>query len=300
MPSESSAAPLLPIREVARLTGVNPVTLRAWERRYGLIVPQRTDKGHRLYSSDQVERVRQVLVWLARGVAVSQVRELLDGRPLACAQGDSPWQQQLDALHDAVSQLAERRLEDLFNRAFSLYPPATLLEHLLLPLLQRMHQRWQGQPGSALEQAFLYGWLRTRLGSRLQQQRRHGGQRLLLASLDPQRDSPALWLTAWLLGELGFVVEVLDSLLPASELLLACERLTPAALLLHGDGSSDAAWLRRQLPLLLEQSPCPLLLGGAAAEIHAAQLVDLPGLILCPHPLQLAERLQSLLEGVTP
>lgn len=54
MPSE----PLLPIREVARLTGVNPVTLRAWERRYGLVVPQRTGKGHRLYSEDQVLPLR--------------------------------------------------------------------------------------------------------------------------------------------------------------------------------------------------------------------------------------------------
>ena len=40
----------LPIREVARQTGVNAVTLRAWERRYGLIVPHRTEKGHRLYT----------------------------------------------------------------------------------------------------------------------------------------------------------------------------------------------------------------------------------------------------------
>ena len=39
---------LFPIREVARLTGVNPVTLRAWERRYGLIQPTRTESGHRL------------------------------------------------------------------------------------------------------------------------------------------------------------------------------------------------------------------------------------------------------------
>lgn len=61
----------LPIREVTRLTGVHPVTLRAWERRYGLVVPQRTGKGHRLYSEEQVERIRRILVWLERGVAIS-------------------------------------------------------------------------------------------------------------------------------------------------------------------------------------------------------------------------------------
>ena len=53
---------LFPIREVARLTGVNPVTLRAWERRYGLIQPVRTDSGHRLYSPTDVDTVRSVPV----------------------------------------------------------------------------------------------------------------------------------------------------------------------------------------------------------------------------------------------
>ncbi|MGB8712343.1 MAG: MerR family transcriptional regulator, partial [Onishia taeanensis] len=70
--------PLYPIREVSRLTGVNSVTLRAWERRYGLIRPQRTAKGHRLYAYEDVERVEHILQWLNRGVPVSQVRELLD------------------------------------------------------------------------------------------------------------------------------------------------------------------------------------------------------------------------------
>ena len=68
---------LFPIREVARLTGVNPVTLRAWERRYGLIQPTRTESGHRLYSMTDIERVRSILGWIERGVAVSKVGKIL-------------------------------------------------------------------------------------------------------------------------------------------------------------------------------------------------------------------------------
>ena len=68
---------LFPIREVARLTGVNPVTLRAWERRYGLIQPTRTDSGHRLYSQVDIESVRSILAWIERGVAVSKVGKIL-------------------------------------------------------------------------------------------------------------------------------------------------------------------------------------------------------------------------------
>ncbi|MEX5590846.1 MerR family transcriptional regulator, partial [Pseudomonas urmiensis] len=60
---------LFPIREVSRLTGVNAVTLRAWERRYGLIQPTRTDSGHRLYSHADIDDIRRILGWLERGVA---------------------------------------------------------------------------------------------------------------------------------------------------------------------------------------------------------------------------------------
>ena len=70
-------ADLFPIREVARLTGVNPVTLRAWERRYGLIQPTRTESGHRLYSMTDIERVRSIVDWIDRGVAVSKVGKIL-------------------------------------------------------------------------------------------------------------------------------------------------------------------------------------------------------------------------------
>ncbi|MFP3449340.1 MerR family transcriptional regulator, partial [Pseudomonas sp. SIMBA_067] len=63
---------LFPIREVSRLTGINPVTLRAWERRYGLIQPTRTESGHRLYSKSDIETVHRILDWVERGVAVSK------------------------------------------------------------------------------------------------------------------------------------------------------------------------------------------------------------------------------------
>lgn len=156
----------LPIREVTRLTGVHPVTLRAWERRYGLVVPQRTGKGHRLYSEEQVERIRRILVWLERGVAISQVRALLE-RPeeTPAADVESPWERLHEQLLDAIAALAERRLDDLFNQAASLYPVATLCEKLLQPLLQHLERRWQGQFGARMERAFFFSWLRSKLGA---------------------------------------------------------------------------------------------------------------------------------------
>ena len=76
-PMADDAAERFPIRTVSSLTGVHPVTLRAWERRYGLIRPLRTRRGHRLYTHQHVERVRRALALLERGIQISRVRELL-------------------------------------------------------------------------------------------------------------------------------------------------------------------------------------------------------------------------------
>ena len=66
-----NAVERIPIRTISSLTGVKPMTLRAWERRYGLVRPQRTPKGHRLYTHQHVERIRRVLTLIERGVPVA-------------------------------------------------------------------------------------------------------------------------------------------------------------------------------------------------------------------------------------
>lgn len=72
---------LFPIRHVCAETGINPVTLRAWERRYGLIQPVRTAKGHRLYSAEDIVRIRRIFSLIEEGVAVSQVGRVLEQEP---------------------------------------------------------------------------------------------------------------------------------------------------------------------------------------------------------------------------
>lgn len=57
------------IGEFARLCGINATTLRAWQRRYGLLKPLRTDGGHRLYSDDDVQQALKILDWVKKGVA---------------------------------------------------------------------------------------------------------------------------------------------------------------------------------------------------------------------------------------
>lgn len=281
---------LLPIREVARQTGVNPVTLRAWERRYGLIVPRRTPKGHRLYSPAQVGQIREVLAWLERGVAVGQVKSLLgDGLP---PPGDesSPWREQRRQLLDAIGRLAERTLDDSFNHAMALYPPATLCRQLLLPLLDELQLRWRSQTGARAEQVFFLSWLRSKLGARLYHNNRlHSGAPLLLLNLSELPMEAGLWLCAWLASNAECPVEVFDWPLPAPELALAIERLQPHGVLLYSSQALGPA----QLQLLQQNLGRPRLLCGPAASIHRDELLETDDLHLAEDPLEALRYLQD-------
>jgi len=68
--------PVYPIRTVVRLTGVNPRTLRGWERQNGLLSPARTEGGHRLFSEEDVERIRQIKGLLDRGMSLKGIQQL--------------------------------------------------------------------------------------------------------------------------------------------------------------------------------------------------------------------------------
>jgi DNA-binding transcriptional MerR regulator len=283
---------LLPIREVSRLTGVNPVTLRAWERRYGLIQPQRTLKGHRLYGEQQVMRIHEILNWLERGVAVSQVRRLLQDPQTPLPPDNSLWTEEKRSWLKWIEQLAEQQLDDSFNRTLALYPPETLCQHLLLPLLEELRQRWNVLATARVEQVFFLSWLRSKLGARLYHSNcQHSGSPLLLLSLSDQAMQPELWLCAWLASELGYPVRVLDWSIPARDIAMTIRLIAPLATLFYSDQRIAA----NDLQHLSDASACPQLLCGQAVYIHHDTLSERPHLHLADSPLSALRCLQRLI-----
>lgn len=292
--------PLYPIREVSRITGVNSVTLRAWERRYGLIRPQRTPKGHRLYAREDIERVERILQWLGRGVPVSQVKELLD-QPEAApmpepASGDWPSQQR--QLIAAVEALDLGQLEVLFNQSLALYPVSVCLTELWQPAVRELEEHWADQLGAALQRRCLEAFLRTRIGIRLHHANQAlKGPTLLIAPLPDDPGPLWLLLAALAASDAGYRIQLLDAALPFGELPLAVERLGAGALLLVSGRAERADLVRRQLPRLAEQLDAPLGLCGPVARIRGNDLADsLVELLGDDLPLAMA-RLRSLIHG---
>jgi DNA-binding transcriptional MerR regulator len=72
--------PIYSIGAVAGMLGVEPSTLRAWEERYGVVVPTRSEGGQRIYSRDELEQLRFLVDELETGSTAADAHRLLAGR----------------------------------------------------------------------------------------------------------------------------------------------------------------------------------------------------------------------------
>ncbi|MDO8695640.1 MAG: MerR family transcriptional regulator [Pseudomonas sp.] len=294
---------LFPIREVSRLTGVNPVTLRAWERRYGLIQPTRTESGHRLYSQANIEAIRSILAWLERGVAVSKVGKILQRNEFAqasaapvsheVASGEwGEWQQQI---RHALSDFDQARLEQVYGQIFSSYPLAVVFQDVLMPLWQQLRLR-QNEFGRSSEWLFFDNFLRARALQRLQLARGASDVRVVLAAMPGQCHELELLVCGLLLGDTAIALTVLAQGQPLEELTLVCEKLQPQLLVLFSNHppANDFARQMARLALTLE---CPLAIAGEVSELAAEQMSGSSVACLGNDGRSLQRRMQQLLRG---
>jgi DNA-binding transcriptional MerR regulator len=72
--------PLYSIGAVAEMLGTSPATMRSWEERYGVVEPERTEGGRRLYSREHVEQLRFVSDAIAQGFSAADAHRLLSER----------------------------------------------------------------------------------------------------------------------------------------------------------------------------------------------------------------------------
>ena len=261
----------LQIGTISSLTGVNPVTLRAWERRYGLIKPLRTGSGHRLYTHEHVERIRRVVALVARGVPLRRVREILDAeaRSGETARPRGPWRGYLDRMAAAITRFDEPELDRVYDEALSLHPIEQVTRGLLVPLLIHLGNRWSDLPGAVAEEHFFATYIRSKLGARLQHRTRYALGPLIVAACAPgEQHELGLLLFALEAHEAGLRTILLGADTPAQDLALAQQRCGGAAVVISGCVEPAHGFLEAALPALVRQVKVPVFVGGAAAVRH--------------------------------
>ena len=230
VPQDDAAKPdegIYPIREVSRLTGVNAVTLRAWQRRYGLVQPARTDKGHRLYSEQDIRQIGEILSWLERGVSIGQVKGLLS-EPQSQPVSDH-WQQTLEQFSQALLAFNQRKAEAELNDLLASYPFELVRSRVLQPLVEQLLGLWRERPDGELLQQVWLGWLHTRFARHLIEQEK--GLPVTLASWGQVGPLDLVWAAYELIGQ-GHEVQLLGAVEPCHVALLEGRAATPWLVLL--------------------------------------------------------------------
>jgi DNA-binding transcriptional MerR regulator len=263
----------LPIRTVAALTGVNAITLRAWERRYGLIRPVRTPKGQRLYTHEDVERIRRVLALVERGVPISQTRALLDvdapSQTSGSRHSQNRWRAYLERMTIAVTRFDESELDHVYDEALSVHPIEHVTKHLLLPLLAQLGERWKSLTGAIAEEHFFTTYLRSKLGARIQQRMRYStGPRIIVAGVPGERHEIGMLLFALEARMAGLHPIVLGADTPFEDLVIAQRHSGSKAIVISSSIGPAPGLLERELPNLVRQAGVPVFLGGATAKIR--------------------------------
>lgn len=265
-----------PISTVATLTGVNPVTLRAWERRYGLITPTRTGKGHRLYSMADIERIKEVLRLVEEGIPISQVRQALDsgsGQPAEATDAERFWHEYLERMVAAIERFDESGLEAVYNEAMSLYPVDVVTRRLLVPLLKVLGERWEEAIGSVAEEHFFGVYMRNKLGARFHhRQGNPQGPKLLAACLPGELHEIGILLFALAAHDRGFQIVLLGADMPLEELPIVVKRTHCDAIVLSGAIEPSEVVLTEQLPRLVHDSGVPVFVGGITARLYQDEI----------------------------
>ena len=174
---------VLRIGELSRRVGISPELLRAWERRYGLLRPTRSEGGFRLYSTADEQRVRRMLALQQQGLSPAVAARTVAGESdgVGGASAALPAEALRQALAEALDRFDEAAANRAFDRALGMLTIDTLLREIVLNYLADLGERWSAGLASVAQEHFATNVLRGRLLGLARDWGQGGGPLALLA-----------------------------------------------------------------------------------------------------------------------
>ena len=163
------------IRDLENFSGVKAHTIRIWERRYGLLEPDRTDTNIRTYSADELKTILNVAFLNRHGEKISRIAALSkaerEQRVMQVAEESSDPDGALNALKLAMVSYDT----DLFERTSDAYRQQegfrALVERLYVPLLEHVGVLWQSSSICPAQEHFASNMVRQKLVSAIDSSR---------------------------------------------------------------------------------------------------------------------------------
>lgn len=311
---ESESQLFHPIQSASLRTGLSTHVIRAWERRYDAVRPQRTATSRRLYSDDDIERLillRQATESGRRigdiaGLESEALRQLISvdrassatrapQERSAYALSNSASSQHVEALLAAVIALDPEAFNTRLNQASLEFSVPRLIDEVLGALLVIIGERWRAGELRPSHEHFASSQLRTFLGSLFADNNRPGGPPVVVATPADQVHELGAIMAACTAASLGCEVIYLGSDLPSDEIAFVAHSRAALAVAISITSINGGTNVVRGVARLREQLPniTSLLIGGAAAQLIKADLEEVGATVLAGLP-QFGEALDRL------
>lgn len=263
------------IGELSQRVGVSPERLRAWERRYGLLRPSRTAGGFRLYSDEDVTRVRRMRELLDGGMAASEAARVVVAEAAAPAAERAAGLPDLSgwstALVDALDGFEEAQAHWVLDRALAGYQLETVLREVLLPCMRGLGERWERGEVTVGQEHFASTLLRARLLALGQGWDRGQGPRALLACPPGELHDLPLVIFGVALRRYGWRITFLGADTPIEAVGPAAAALVPTVIVLAATDPQRFAAVESALAALATH--WELALGGRGATRALAERI---------------------------
>lgn len=330
MKINSSDKPTYNLKAVVQQTGLKPDTLRAWERRYGLPEPDRTQGGHRLYSDNDIATLKWLLARQDEGMSISRAVKLWhsllkegqdpfvempmqDAATAATAVGaDAPVAgypaapvggtivDLRSAWIDACLNFDERRAENILSQAFAYYAPETVCFEMLQKAMAEIGNQWYRGKTTVQQEHFASALAVRKLDAMLAATPPPTRSARIVVACAPEDDhtfSPLL--LSLLLRRQGFDVIYLGAKVPATRLETTIARTRPQLVIFSAQLLQTAANLL-EVAYLLRDQDVMLAYGGLIFNLIPQLRSRIPAHFLGEHLEQVPQRVHDLLANPRP
>ncbi|AOY15040.1 MerR family transcriptional regulator [Bacillus sp. ABP14] len=156
------------IKAVSNIIGIQPSTLRAWERRYQIIAPKRNHAGHRLYTEEHIQILKWLMDKVSSGMMIGQAVQLLEGNRLQSnVQNEIHYDREVvlvDDLLQALLKFDEITTSALLNEAFSIYATEKVIASIVLQVSNKLLALKNNNEVTMVQFQYVVSFLQTRLG----------------------------------------------------------------------------------------------------------------------------------------
>jgi MerR family transcriptional regulator, light-induced transcriptional regulator len=275
------------ISVVAEMVGLSENLLRAWERRHGILEPQRTGAGYRAYTESDVELLRRVKQLTHEGVSIAEVVPLLPslrrevkasrGAPTATSVDGSAVARWTAAVLEAARRGQQPEVVAVLDEAFAALSPITAFEQLIVPVQRTVGELWHAGELTAAQEHLVTHAVRSRLLGLIHGAPGGARRHVVCACLPGEDHEIGLLGAALRFRDAGFRVTYVGARTPADQLGTLAVTLKPDLIALSQVHSLERRELKRALSAVL-QSATPgtkVVIGGPGAEAHADLVEEL-------------------------